>query len=70
MRNFKKHNCPICSKELIKLNNEDGISNFVCDECDIEISIKDTKTDDDIVKNYFKLYHDNDNTMADILRSE
>lgn len=70
MRNFKKHNCPICGKELVKLNNDDGISIFACDECDIEISIKDTKTDDDIVKNYIKIYHDNDNMMSDILRSE
>ena len=39
---FKKLNCPVCGKELIRLEpNEDRLYEFWCDDCDIDISISE-----------------------------
>ena len=43
-RLFKKHNCPVCGKELIRLEpyeeTDEGIEfDYWCDECDIDITI-------------------------------
>ena len=37
---MKKFNCPVCNKELIRLEPfEKGIYNFWCDHCNIDIVI-------------------------------
>lgn len=37
---FKKLNCPVCKKELIRLEPlVKGRYEFYCDDCDIDISI-------------------------------
>lgn len=42
---MKKCNCPECNKELIRLEPfEDGVYDFWCDNCDIDITI--TKNDE------------------------
>lgn len=42
---MKKFNCPVCGKELIRLEPfHKGIFNFWCDNCDIDIAI--TKNDE------------------------
>ena len=41
---MKKYNCPTCGKELIRLEPyEDGIYNFWCDVCNIDIHITNNK---------------------------
>ena len=46
---MKKCNCPECNKELIRLEPfEEGIYEFWCDSCDIDIVItKNTTTNDE-----------------------
>lgn len=40
---FKKLNCPICGKELIRIEPfEDGLYEFWCDDCDIDIYISES----------------------------
>ena len=42
---MKKMNCPFCNKELIRLEPfEDGIFEFWCDNCDVDIAV--TKNQD------------------------
>lgn len=37
---MKKYNCPCCERELIRLEPfEDGIYDFWCDKCNIDIQI-------------------------------
>lgn len=48
-RLFKRHNCPVCGKELIRLEPyeepNNGIQfNYWCDKCDIDIVITAPKT--------------------------
>lgn len=39
---FKKLNCPVCGKELIRLEPfEDHTYEFWCDDCDIDICISE-----------------------------
>lgn len=47
-RLFKKHNCPVCEKELIRLEPYEDTSCYVwfeywCDNCNIDISIRAPK---------------------------
>lgn len=40
---FKKLNCPVCNKELIRLEPlVKGRYEFFCDDCDIDISIDES----------------------------
>lgn len=37
---MKKCNCPVCNKELIRLEPfEKGVYEFWCDECNIDITV-------------------------------
>lgn len=39
---MKKFNCPVCNKELIRLEPfENGVYEFYCDDCNIDIEIID-----------------------------
>jgi transposase-like protein len=41
---MKKYNCPYCKKELIRLEPyEDGIYEFWCDTCNVDITIENNK---------------------------
>lgn len=41
---MRKFWCPQCGKELVNLNVDDeSISDFWCDDCDIDISITENK---------------------------
>lgn len=45
VNNMKKFNCPVCGRELIRLEFfKRGIYEFWCDHCDIDIVI--TKNDE------------------------
>ena len=46
---MKKCNCPVCDKELIRLEPfEENVYEFWCDNCDIDIIItKNDETDED-----------------------
>lgn len=46
---IKKINCPICNKELIRLEPfKNGAYEFWCDDCNIDIIItKNNETDED-----------------------
>lgn len=42
---MKKLNCPVCNKELLRLEPfEEGVFEFWCDDCNIDITI--TKNDE------------------------
>ena len=50
---MKKFNCPMCNKELIRLKPfENGIYEFWCDKCNIDITItKNNEVDIIITEN-------------------
>ena len=43
--NFLYLNCPICGKQLLELNwnLEENSHNYYCDQCHIEISVKEDR---------------------------
>ena len=45
---IKYINCPICGKQLINLewHLEEGKFNYWCDDCHIEITVKEDEEDD------------------------
>lgn len=64
---MKKFNCPVCGKELIRLEPfEHGIYDFWCDDCDIDISItKNNEVSKLIV--YRVGFNGNDETEVDAI---
>ncbi len=43
---MKKINCPKCEKELIRLEPyEEGVYEFWCDDCNIDITIEENEED-------------------------
>ncbi len=43
---MKKMNCPKCGKELIRLEPyEEGVCEFWCDDCNIDITIEENEED-------------------------
>lgn len=46
---MKKFNCTVCGKELVRLEPfENGVYEFWCDDCDVDITVVDNNKVNDI----------------------
>ena len=57
---MKKIKCPLCGKELIKLNFEKKCHEFWCNHCNIDITIQENEKE-------FNLYHKLKNQFENII---